>query len=238
MLFLRSLLVNFLLYLWVALCLIICLPVLFMPHKYAIHMARFIGNGVMVLLKFVMGITYEIRGQEYAKQGPLLIASKHQSFWDTIIYQIILPDVAFVLKKDLLRIPIYGQFIRKFDMIAIDRKQKGRSVINLVDQAKAILADGRRIVLFPEGTRVLPGESRPYKRGIAMIYENTDVMVVPVALNSGLCWPRRSFLKHPGKIILEFLPPIAPGLSRANFMEELTTRIEKASNRLMDEAKN
>ncbi len=145
---------------------------------------------------------------------------------------IVLGDAAYVLKRQLLWIPIYGWYLRKLDNLSVDRAGGASALRVMVEAGKRIIAQGRSIVIFPEGTRTVPGERRPYHPGIAALYTQLDVPVVPVALNSGLFWGRRAFLKRPGRIVLEFLPSIAPGLPRKVFMRELESRIETASERL------
>ncbi len=233
MIFLRSLLFNFLFYWWMAIIFLMAVPLLFLPPRFAHVFAKVACGGILWLSRWIAGIRYEIRGQEYIPQKGALIASKHQSVWDTIIFQYLWPDVAFVLKKELLSIPIYGQFIRKYEMIPIDRRTASQALKSLMQGTKNVLAQQRKVVIFPEGTRTLPTSSPKYQRGIAMLYEKLNVPVVPVALNSGLFWPRRKFIRRPGKVVVEFLPPISSGLSRDDFMNELTNRIETASNKLI-----
>jgi 1-acyl-sn-glycerol-3-phosphate acyltransferase len=179
------------------------------------------------------GTRYEIRGT--LPTGPALIASKHQSMWDTIIFTAILNDPAMVLKAELLWIPYYGWYSKKAKMIAIDRGAGASAIRRLSAQGKAALAANRQIVIFPEGTRSAPGTKLDYKPGVAALYRQLGVPCIPAAVNSGLYWPRRRFLRKPGTIVLEFLEPIAPGLDRQTFMAELETRIETATARLLAE---
>jgi 1-acyl-sn-glycerol-3-phosphate acyltransferase len=136
---------------------------------------------------------------------------------------------AFVLKRELLSIPLFGWYLRKVGMIAVDRAAGASALRNMARQASEAFAEGRSILIFPEGTRVPPGESRPYHPGVAALYTQLKVPVVPVALNSGLFWGRRSFVKRPGTVTVQFLPPIPPGLDRKAFMRELESRIEAAA---------
>jgi len=229
----RSMGFNISFYLWVVLIFSLGLPLLLFPRRYILWFPTVACGGALWFLRMCAGISYEIRGTENLSEGPILIASKHQSAWDTIIFQYLWPDVAFVLKQELTYLPIYGQFIKKFGMISIDRKTSAQAVRQLVQEGKHVLSEHRKIVIFPEGTRTLPGQPQKYQRGIALLYEHLGVPVIPAAVNSGLFWPRRKFCKIPGTIVLEFLPPIQPGLSRDNFMKELTNRIEMASNQLI-----
>ena len=190
---------------------------------------------VMGGLKVFVGLSYEVRGRENIPVGPALYSSKHQSAWDTGIFFLLLEDASYVLKKELLLIPIYGWLLKKDKMVAINRDGGGLALRQLVRESQAIIEDGRQLVIFPEGTRSQPGAKLPYHPGVAAIYKKIGVSVIPVALNSGLFWGRRSFAKRPGKIIIEFLPPLVPGMERKAFIAELERRIEEASNRLVAE---
>ncbi len=190
----------------------------------------------MWTLKAVAGLSHEVRGQENIPQGPALFASKHQSAWDTGIFFLLLDDAAYVLKKQLLSIPFYGWLLKKGNMVAIDRKGGSSALKQMVRDGRDVIEDGRQLVIFPEGTRSNPGNRQPYHPGIAAIYKQVGVSTIPVALNSGVFWGRRSFAKKPGKIIIEFLEPMPEGMDRKVFMAELEKRIEDASNRLIAEA--
>jgi 1-acyl-sn-glycerol-3-phosphate acyltransferase len=156
--------------------------------------------------------------------------------WETITFHLLLDDPAMVMKRALLFVPLYGQYARKARMIVVDRKGGGAALRRMVAEAAARLKEGRQIVIFPEGTRKAPGAPPDYKPGIAALYGALGVPCVPVALNSGLFWPRRGVLRGAGRIVIEFLPPIVPGLSRGAFMAELKARIEEATARLLTEA--
>ena len=190
----------------------------------------------MWTLKAVAGLSHEVRGRENIPQGPALFASKHQSAWDTGIFFLLLDDAAYVLKKQLLSIPFYGWLLKKGNMVAIDRKGGSSALKQMVRDGRDVIEDGRQLVIFPEGTRSNPGNRQPYHPGIAAIYKQVGVSTIPVALNSGVFWGRRSFAKKPGKIIIEFLEPMPEGMDRKVFMAELEKRIEDASNRLIAEA--
>lgn len=179
------------------------------------------------------GMRYQVRGREHIPEGPVIYAVKHQSAWETIAFNVILPDVAFVLKRELLRIPLFGQYLAKMKNIAVDRSAGASALKDLVAQAKVLVADGRSVLIFPQGTRMAPGDKdSPYLPGVAALYGKLDVPVVPVALNSGMFWRRHGFLKNTGTITVEFLPAIAPGLKRREFMAELSGRIEPATELL------
>ncbi len=184
-----------------------------------------------------MGIEYEIRGREnLPTDGPFIIASKHQSAWDTLIYNIIVLDCAYVVKRELFLFPFFGWFLWRVGMIGIDRKGGASTLKRLVASCKARLEVGRSIVIFPQGTRTPPSTKNPYLPGVAALYTQCNVPVVPTALNSGMFWPRRTFLKHPGTVVIEFLPAIEPGLRRREFSTLLEEAIESATTRIEEEA--
>ncbi len=161
---------------------------------------------------------------------------KHQSAWDTLAVPVLFGDVGIVIKRELLWIPCYGWYARKAGMIPVDRGAGAAALRGMLGRARAVMAEGRPIVIFPEGTRTAVGTRRPYHPGVAALYTQLDLPVVPVALNSGLFWPRRSFLKRPGRIVVEALAPLPPGLERKAFLAELQSRIETATERLIAEA--
>jgi 1-acyl-sn-glycerol-3-phosphate acyltransferase len=195
------------------------------------------AKGVMMLLGVLVGIHYEIRGRNNIPAGPVLIAAKHQSAWETMIFHIITNDPAVVMKAELLKIPIYGWYCRHSRMIPIDRDTGSRAIRAMVDAAKAAAAEARPIIIFPQGTRVAPGVEAPYLPGIAALYRQLGIPVVPVALNSGVFWSRQAIRRKPGTIVLEYLPVIEPGLNRKDFMARLESAIEPASTRLAETAR-
>ncbi|HVT24359.1 MAG TPA: lysophospholipid acyltransferase family protein, partial [Rhizomicrobium sp.] len=169
---------------------------------------------------------------------PVLAAAKHMSMWDTIALYVFLNKPAMVFKRELGMIPFYGWFVRKAEMIAIDRDGKASALRKMAADAKAIFAQGRCVLIFPEGTRKKPGAAPDYKPGVAGLYGQIGVACAPIALNSGLFWTGPSgFLKKPGTIVVEFLPLIPPGLKRAEFMSRLESSIEAATAKLVDEGK-
>lgn len=189
------------------------------------------------LARMICGITHEVRGEEHITDGPVIYASKHQSAWDTIIFLTLLSHPAYVLKRELLWLPFWGWYLWRMRMIAIDRKSGASSIKHMVRQGKEALALRRPIVIFPEGTRTAPGIMPRYQPGTAALYSMLDVPVVPVALNSGAFWGKNAFTKHAGRIVIEFLPPIAPGMDKAEFMAKLQETVESASQRLLEEAR-
>lgn len=235
MLALRSLLFNAIFYTFAVSLVILWTPTLLLPRRAAVKGIEIWATVTMRLLR-IAGISVEIRGREHLPQGAALIASKHQSAWDTMAFHAVLDDPTFVMKRELFRIPFYGWHIRRAGMIGIDRTAGARGLRDMVAQARRYATEGRPIVIFPEGTRVAPGERLPYRPGVAALYAQLDLPCVPVALNSGLFWPRRKFVRRPGRMVLEFLPVLPPGLNRKEFAVKLETAIETASDRLLREA--
>ena len=237
----RALAFNAAFFVWSATLVLYYTPSLFMPRRILVGGQRRWTNHVNALLRTIAGIRIEIRGRERLPAGPFIAAAKHQSAWDTLIWHTELDDPAIVLKKELLSIPIYGQMCRKSRMIAVDRAGGPSALKAMVADARTEIAAGRPIVIFPQGTRTAPGapvEAAPYQPGVAALYRALGIPVVPVSLNSGLFWARRSFLKQPGTIVLEYQEPIPPGLDRRGFMAMLTERIEGGTARLEAEAKS
>lgn len=208
------------------------LPLIVLPRRIFMMFCRAWVRVMLLLIQVVLGIRYEIRGIENRPEGPAIYASKHQSAWDVIIYNLIIPDCAYVLKRELYRIPLWGWYVWRIGSVGIDRAGGASALKGMVAQAGELLAQGRSIIVFPQGTRTPVGERRPYLPGTAALYLGTDVPVVPVALNSGTFWPRRTFRKSPGVITVEFLPPIAPGMKRRAFLKQLEEEIETATARL------
>ena len=208
---------------------LIFLPVLALPRRATVWLARLWAQLAFWGLKVFAGIDWEIRG--LPPRGAVLVASKHMSMWDTLALYLALYEPAIVLKRELLRIPFYGWFLGKAAAIPIDRSAGVSALRKMSDAARQVLAQGRPILIFPEGTRKKPGAAPDYKPGVAALYGQLDVDCVPVALNSGVYWT--GFLKRPGTIVLQFLEPIAPGLKRGAFMTLLEQRIEGATNQLL-----
>jgi 1-acyl-sn-glycerol-3-phosphate acyltransferase len=232
----RSLTFNLCLWLWTLLMLLAALPWLLLPPRWLLAHSRVWMRGVQLLLSRIVGLEYEVRGREHAN-AVAIFAFKHQSAWETLAIHLLLDGAAIALKRELTRIPLFGWCLVHAGMIRIDREGGARALRRLIEDARAALARAAPIVIFPEGTRLPPGERRPYHPGVVALYKHLDCRVVPVALNSGVFWARRSFVKHPGRIVVEFLPPIEPGLERKEFMAELERRLETATARLVDQAR-
>lgn len=233
---LRAVVFSILFYSWTVLLCPLYVPLMLLPRRHFRKATRFWVRGGLLAMRIGLGITHEIRGRENLPEGPFLVASKHQSMWETQIFNLLFYDCVFVLKRSLLAVPLVGWFMWRAGMIDVDRSAGAAAMRRMLRTARARVDQGHTIVIFPEGTRTKSGTCPPYQPGIAALYRDLDLPVVPVALNSGCYWPRRSFIKRPGCIVLEFLPPIAPGLERHAFMAELRTRIQTATDKLEAEA--
>lgn len=209
---------------------------LFGPRRYAMMGLKAHAIVTLWLLKLIVGTRMEVRGRDKLPAPPYLVASKHQSAWDTFALIPIFSDPAMVMKAELRHIPFYGWFSRKFQHVFVERSRGPAALRKLVRDAKDRADARREIVIFPEGTRRAPGAAPDYRPGAVALYEGLELPCLPIALNSGLYWPRRSFMRYPGTIVVEVLDPIPGGLSRAAFRAELEARIEAASNRLIVEA--
>lgn len=213
-----------------------CVPLLFSSRRVAMIAPKAWCAWLLWGLKWIAGLDYEVRGR--VPDDGVLIASKHMSMWDTIALYHTLNDSVFVLKRSLMNVPLYGWYARKVGMIAIDREAGASALRSMTAAAKDALSKKRAIVIFPEGTRKKPGAEPDYKPGVAGLYGQLDVPCVPVALNSGLFWTGPAgFLKKPGRIVLEYLEPIPPGLKRAEFMRTLEERIETATAKIVAEGR-
>ena len=234
----RSLLFNAAFFLWTAVLCVVCLPLLAAPQSVALRAGTWWSKGIVWLLGVVAGLRFEVRGREHIPVKPAIVASKHQSAWDTCIFFLLLHGPTLVTKKELFLIPFYGWLAWRAGMIGVDRKGRAGALKSMVRRAREALKAGRSVVIFPQGTRIAPGAHRPYLPGVAALYGDLQVPVVPVAVNSGLFWGRRAFVKRSGTILLQFLPAIPPGLARKDFMAELERRIETATARLEAEAQS
>jgi len=227
---LRAVTFNILFYIWTTVLALLALPLLLLPPGATLAYSRFWIIGSFAILRLTVGLRHQLRGTENIPQGPAIFACKHQSAWDTLAFNILQPNPVFILKRELMLIPVWGWLVRRSGMIAIDRSGGPAALRKMLVTAKAIANTGRPIVIFPQGTRTPPGSHRPYQAGIAALYQGLSLPVVPVALNSGLFWPRRAAGRiRPGIITVEYLPPIAPGLPRREFMAKLESSIENAT---------
>jgi 1-acyl-sn-glycerol-3-phosphate acyltransferase len=233
----RSLLFNLLFYVTTTLFVVLGSPLLFAPRRWAMAALAVHSRFELWLLKLIVGTKLEVRGAEKLPQGPCLVASKHQSAWETFALIPLFRDPALLMKRELFWIPFHGWFSHKFEMIPVDRDKGPAALRRMLREARKRVADRREIIIFPEGTRRAPGAPPDYKTGVILLYEALGIPCVPVALNSGVFWPRRSLERRPGTIVVEFLDPIPPGLPKAEFLARLTEAIETASARLLAEAK-
>ncbi|MGN6771989.1 MAG: lysophospholipid acyltransferase family protein [Rhizobiaceae bacterium] len=237
MIFLRSLAFNLAFYAVTIVEMIVFTPFYFLAsRKKAWWVPKFWARSNLWLQKVLAGTGSEITGQENLPEGAYILAPKHQSFWDTFALVPHIPDAVYILKRELMWIPVFGWYLGKMNMIPIDRGSPARALRNVVVEARKRAEQGRQIVIYPEGTRRPPGAEPAYKHGIAEIYSRLGIPVVPVAHMAGLYWPRRRFLRYPGVIKVRFLPPIPPGLSRTEFMARLVDETEKACDALLIEA--
>ena len=232
---LRSGLYHLLFTAWTLALAILYLPLLLGPEKPVQRAARFWVLGAHRLQRIVLGLSWELRGREHIPAGAAVFAAKHQSAWETLVFHTLLDDPVFVLKKELLKLPFIGWYLKASGQIAIDRAAGKRALAMMAEAARRALARGRQVIVFPEGHRQPPGVTGAYLPGVSVLY-GADVPLIPVALNSGLFWGRNAFLRRPGRIVIEFLPPIPAGLDRRAFLDELRGRIEAATRKLEAEA--
>lgn len=212
---------------------LVFLPAFFGPRTWMLAGARTWARAALWGLRVICGVRVEVRGLDRRPAGPVLIAAKHMSMLDTLAPMLFLSDPAFVLKQELLSYPVFGWGLRKIDMIPIDREAHAAALRKLVADSRDRLSDGREVVIFPEGTRALPGDAPDYKPGVAALYRDLGVACVPMATNSGQVWSARGLSITPGVAVFELLEPIEPGLKRGEFMRTLQDRIETATGALV-----
>jgi len=230
---LRSLVFVVWLYLSMALFAVGLSPMLLLPYRPAMWVIRGWSKFVLFGLRWIAGVKVEFRGLEHSPVGAALLAGKHQSMLDVIAPFAVLPDNCFIMKKELMPLPFFGWFAWKTKMIAVDRSAHAKALKDMVKQARARFAEGRQILIFPEGTRAEVGAAPDYKPGIAALYRDLDCPCTPMATNSGVHWPAHGFRRHPGVVIYEFLPVIPAGLKRVEFMAQLEEQIETASTAML-----
>ncbi|MFP4097745.1 MAG: 1-acyl-sn-glycerol-3-phosphate acyltransferase [Alphaproteobacteria bacterium] len=212
-----------------------------MPRKIMMGATYIFLHTTQFLEKYILGLTYEIRGAEYLpKEGPYIVAAKHQSAYETFKLHFLFPDPATILKKELLKIPLWGKYLEKSDVIAIDRSSPKTAIKSMKEGALRVATQKRPIVVFPQGTRVAPGigtDQVPYKMGVTRIQKATGLPIIPMATNTGVFYPKGGWCKSPGRAVFEFLPPIAPSSDRspAETIKLIETAIENKSNALIKE---
>ncbi len=232
----RSVLFNIYFFGELAMCMVVmffCLP---LPRPALEAVIRTWAKTARWGMKTIVGIDYEIRGIENIPDEPTIFASKHQSAWETVSFWWMFRAPVYVMKKELLSIPFWGWYARKCQQVFVDRAGGASALKKMVRDSLESLKSGRHLIIFPEGSRAPAGEKLHYHPGVAALYTRLSARVVPVALNSGVFWGRRQFLKKPGTIIVEFLPPIEVGLTRKEFARELENQIETATDKLVAEA--
>jgi len=238
--YIRSIFYNIAFFGLTAFACVLCLPALLLPRKLAMGVVWAFVNINAFLEKYILGLTYDIRGAEHLPSGgSFIVAAKHQSAYETMKLHILFDDPAVILKKELLSIPLWGWYLAKSDVIAIDRSTRKAAIESINNGALHMKDMGRPIVIFPQGTRVRTDatpDDKPYKIGVARVQEKTGLTIIPMAMNAGVYWPRNAFWKSSGTVVFEFLPPIEPDMDAPALMKKLEHDIEERSNALMEEA--
>jgi len=233
----RSLIFNAFFYVNTTFMLFLALPTFFLPFQAIVWVAKTWGRINLFMLRVICGVKFELRGREKIPKGPLLVAAKHQSAWETFALVHLFDDPLFIVKRELTWIPIFGWLMIKGRMVPVDRSAGGQALAAMTERARIELAANRQLIIFPEGTRRAAGAEPRYKHGVAHLYASMQVPCVPIALNSGLFWPRRTLLRIPGTVIVEILDPIQPGLDKEVFFKRLQSDIETATARLIEEGR-
>jgi 1-acyl-sn-glycerol-3-phosphate acyltransferase len=231
----RSILYNLVFYLNLAVLLLFAVVTLVLPRRAVLEMAKLWGRSSLWMLRVICGTKAEFRGVEKLPKGPLIVAAKHQSTWETFALLWLFDEFTFIVKRELTWIPLFGWCMKRGGMIGVDRGAGSQALADMTTRAKETIRSGRQLIIFPEGTRRAPGADPRYKFGVAHLYAEIGVPCVPIALNSGLFWPRRSLMRFPGTIVVEILDPIPPGLGKQEFFTRLQNDIETATARLIAE---
>lgn len=230
----RSIIFNTLFYVSNAVQMIFWIPIYFIsPRWFRWKIVHWWSHSLTWLMKVIVGTSAEFHGTENIPNTGAIIAPKHQSAWDTFVLVPHLHDPVYILKRELMWIPMFGWYVARMNMVPIDRGSRDKAIKKVNEGARREMAKGRQLVIYPEGTRRQPGSEPQYKSGIAYLYEATGMPVVPVAHNAGVFWPKGSVMRYPGTFQMEFLEPIPPGMGRKEFMAELERRLETASDRLL-----
>ncbi len=229
----RSVIFLIILYSVTLILFILMLPTLFLPRKKALFFPIFWTRMTQALLRVICGVRVRIEGRDnLPKQNGYIIASKHQSALETTLFHCLIPNAFYVLKRELLLIPFAGLYFIKTGCVPIDRRGGARTMRQMLKKVSERLNDGMNLIIFPEGTRVAPGMKKPFSPGVALLYEQCQVPVVPVALNTGYAWPKNQIRKNAGTVTIRILPPIYPGMERRAFLNELYNRIDRAEETL------
>ncbi|MDO8400102.1 MAG: 1-acyl-sn-glycerol-3-phosphate acyltransferase [Bradyrhizobium sp.] len=235
--FLRSLVYNVLFYVLLVFWNIVAIPTFLMPRRAFMAVAKTWARSSVWLMRVVCNTRLEVRGLEKIPVGPLIVAAKHQSMWETFALMQFFDAPLFIYKRELAWIPFFGWYLMKSGMIGVDRSGGMRSLMEMARRAPKEIRSGRQLIIFPEGTRTPVGAPPDYMTGVGQIYTSSGVPCLPVALNSGLFWPRRTFMRYPGTLVVEFLDPLPAGLNRKEFIVRIATVIEAATDRLVDAAR-
>ena len=225
--FLKSLCFNILLYLGIILVFILAIPTLALPNKFTLYFGKFLAHYVIWILRIIMNTKVIFHGLENLKKiDKFFLASAHQSMFETFALQAPLNYPVFILKKELLKIPLFGWYLKKIGSIDIIRETTTRENLNFFDKIKTTInKNNRPLLIFPQGTRVKFGERAPFKKGVGRIYNSLNLPCIPIALNSGKVWPKNSFMKYKGDIHVSFLEPIMPGKDKNDFIKEIEDKI-------------
>lgn len=235
MITLKSLIFTVLLYLESAIIFICLFPLAFFPRRITLWIPILWTKAIRFTLAAVCQIKIKVEGLEnLPKQNGYIIASKHQSAMETLLFHSLVPNVFYILKQSLMWLPLANLYAWRTGCIPIDRKGGAKTMRKMLNQASKRLKEGMNLIIFPEGTRVPPTEKKHYSPGVAFLYEQCKVPVVPVALNTGVFWPKNSFIKYPGTVIVRFLPPIQPNLEKRQFLQQLESRIETEQDKLQN----
>ena len=227
MMLIRTLLFNIFLYTGIVFVFLIALPTLLMPSKFTLLFGKFLGHYVIFIVRFLLNTKVEIKGIEnIPKEEKFFVASAHQSMFETFALQAIIDFPVFILKKELLKIPLFGLYLKKIKSIEIVRDTTTKDNLNFFEKvANVVKAENRPLLIFPQGTRVKTDEIVPFKKGVGRIYEALNISCIPIALNSGNVWPKKGVIKYPGKITISLLEPIKPGLKRDEFIKNIENKI-------------
>ncbi len=229
----RSLIFMIVIYVWMLILGIVYLPYAIFTKQGALRACKTYARSTMWLARWMVGIRCEVRGT--VPTGEVVIGAKHQSFLDIIMIFDAIPHGKFIMKRELLWTPVIGMYARRLGCIPVNRGKKGAAVAKMVKDVAKEFAEPGQLVIYPQGTRVAPGVSKPYKVGTAILYSGLGFPCVPVATNAGVFWPRTGILRKPGLAIVDFLDPIEPGVERDAFLNRLENVIETRSNALMKE---
>ncbi len=223
----KSSIFNILLYFGIVVVFLCAIPTLFLPSKFTLYFGKFLAYYIIFILKLVLNTNVVFHGLDnIKKEKNFFIASAHQSMVETFVLQAPLSFPVFILKKELLSIPLFGWYLKKIGSIEIIRETTTKDNLNFFEKIKQTIDESKRpLLIFPQGTRIKFGERVPFKKGVARIYETLKLPCIPVALNSGKIWPKGSFVKHKGDIHISFLEPIMPGKEKNDFLKELENKI-------------